>query len=82
MMARFVLGLGEAGNFPAAIKSVAEWFPKTGTRLATGIFNSGTNVGALLTPLVVPLDHASRRVVLGVRDHRRCSASSGSAAGG
>ena len=54
MIARFVLGLGEAGNFPAAIKSVAEWFPKQDRAKATGIFNSGTNVGALLTPLVVP----------------------------
>jgi ACS family hexuronate transporter-like MFS transporter len=52
---RFALGLGEAGNFPAAIKTVAEWFPRKERALATGIFNSGTNVGALLTPLVVPL---------------------------
>jgi len=51
---RFLLGLGEAGNFPAAIKTVAEWFPRKERALATGIFNSGTNVGALLTPLVVP----------------------------
>lgn len=51
---RFLLGLGEAGNFPAAIKTVAEWFPKKERALATGIFNSGTNVGALLTPLLVP----------------------------
>jgi MFS transporter, ACS family, hexuronate transporter len=52
--ARFFLGLGEAGNFPAAIKTVAEWFPKKERALATGIFNSGTNIGALVTPLVVP----------------------------
>ena len=52
--ARFVLGLGEAGNFPASIKTVAEWFPKRERALATGIFNSGTNVGALATPLIVP----------------------------
>jgi len=51
---RFLLGLGEAGNFPAAIKTVAEWFPKRERALATGIFNSGTNIGALLTPLLVP----------------------------
>jgi ACS family hexuronate transporter-like MFS transporter len=51
---RFALGLGEAGNFPAAIKTVAEWFPKKERALATGIFNSGTNVGALVTPLAVP----------------------------
>lgn len=54
MAARFALGLGEAGNFPASIKSVAEWFPKRERALATGLFNSGTNVGALVTPLVVP----------------------------
>jgi MFS transporter, ACS family, aldohexuronate transporter len=52
--ARFALGLGEAGNFPASIKTVAEWFPKRERALATGIFNSGTNIGALVTPLVVP----------------------------
>jgi ACS family hexuronate transporter-like MFS transporter len=54
IFARFALGLGEAGNFPAAIKVVAEWFPKRERALATGLFNSGTNVGALITPLVVP----------------------------
>jgi ACS family hexuronate transporter-like MFS transporter len=53
-LARFALGIGEAGNFPASIKTVAEWFPKKERALATGIFNSGTNVGALVTPLVVP----------------------------
>ena len=52
--ARFALGLGEAGNFPASIKVIADWFPKKERALATGIFNSGTNVGALITPLVVP----------------------------
>ena len=52
--ARFALGLGEAANFPAAIKSVAEWFPKKERALATGIFNAGTNVGAIIAPLVVP----------------------------
>ncbi|HYX41714.1 MAG TPA: MFS transporter, partial [Pyrinomonadaceae bacterium] len=52
--ARFALGLGEAGNFPAAIKTVAEWFPKKERALATGIFNSGSNVGAIAAPLVVP----------------------------
>ncbi|MGJ3626708.1 MFS transporter [Sphingomonas sp. MMS24-JH45] len=52
--ARFMLGLGESANFPAAIKSVSEWFP--GTRaLAAGILNAGANVGALATPIVVPL---------------------------
>jgi ACS family hexuronate transporter-like MFS transporter len=53
-MARFGLGLGEAGNFPAAIKTVAEWFPKRERALATGIFNSGSNVGAIVAPAVVP----------------------------
>jgi len=52
--ARFTLGLGEAGNFPAAIKTVAEWFPKSERSLATGILNSGANVGAILAPLIVP----------------------------
>jgi len=53
-VARFALGIGESGAFPASIKTVAEWFPKRERALATGIFNAGTNVGALLTPLVVP----------------------------
>jgi len=51
---RAMLGLAESGNFPAAIKTVAEWFPKKERALATGIFNSGANVGALLAPVVVP----------------------------
>ena len=53
-VARAALGLGEAGNFPAAIKTVAEWFPKKERALATGIFNAGSNVGAVVAPLVVP----------------------------
>ncbi len=53
-IARFCLGLGESGNFPAAIKTVAEWFPQRERSLATGIFNSGSNVGAVLAPLIVP----------------------------
>lgn len=53
-IARFALGVGEAGAFPASIKTVAEWFPKKERALATGIFNSGTNVGALIAPLIVP----------------------------
>jgi len=52
--ARFMLGLGESGNFPAAIKTVAEWFPRKERALATGIFNSGTNIGAIVAPLTVP----------------------------
>jgi len=54
-IARFALGLGEAGNFPAAIKTVAEWFPRKERALATGIFNSGSNVGAIVAPLTVPI---------------------------
>jgi MFS transporter, ACS family, aldohexuronate transporter len=53
-IARFSLGLGESGNFPAAIKAVAEWFPQHERSLATGIFNSGANVGAILAPAIVP----------------------------
>jgi ACS family hexuronate transporter-like MFS transporter len=51
---RALLGVSESGNFPAAIKTVAEWFPKRERALATGIFNSGTNVGAIVAPLAVP----------------------------
>lgn len=51
---RVALGLGEAAVFPASIKAVAEWFPKKERALATGIFNAGTNLGAILAPLVVP----------------------------
>jgi MFS transporter, ACS family, aldohexuronate transporter len=54
IVARLALGLGESGNFPAAIKTVAEWFPRRERALATGIFNAGTNVGALVAPLAVP----------------------------
>jgi len=59
VVARSVLGISESGNFPAAIKTVAEWFPKKERALATGIFNSGTNVGAIIAPLTVPLIAAS-----------------------
>lgn len=51
---RVVLGLGEGGAFPAGIKSVAEWFPKKERAFATGIFNAGTNIGAIVTPLLIP----------------------------
>jgi ACS family hexuronate transporter-like MFS transporter len=54
IIARAALGVTEAGNFPSAIKATAEWFPKKERALATGIFNSGTNVGAILAPLSVP----------------------------
>jgi MFS transporter, ACS family, hexuronate transporter len=53
-VAMFLLGLGEAANFPACIKTVAEWFPKRERALATGIFNSGANIGNITVPLVVP----------------------------
>lgn len=51
MIARFFLGVGEAANFPASIKTVAEWFPKQERALATGVFNAGTNVGAIIAPI-------------------------------
>ena len=53
-IARFALGVGESGNFPGSIKTVAEWFPARERALATGIFNAGSNIGAIITPLVVP----------------------------
>ena len=52
--ARAALGLGEAGNFPGAIKAVAEWFPKKERAFATGLFNAGSNVGAIIAPVAVP----------------------------
>ncbi|MBN8824339.1 MULTISPECIES: MFS transporter [unclassified Spirosoma] len=51
---RALLGLGEGGNFPAAIKTVAEWFPRHERALATGLFNAGTNIGAVVAPIAVP----------------------------
>jgi ACS family hexuronate transporter-like MFS transporter len=54
MAARFALGLGESANFPASVKTVAEWFPRRERALATGVFNAGSNVGALVAPLLVP----------------------------
>ena len=54
LLARFALGLGEAGVFPASIKTVAEWFPKKERALATGIFNAGTNIGVIVSMLTVP----------------------------
>jgi ACS family hexuronate transporter-like MFS transporter len=53
-IARLSLGVGESGSFPASIKAVAEWFPRKERALATGLFNSGTNVGAIVSPLIVP----------------------------
>jgi len=52
--ARFFLGLGEAGNFPAAIKTTAQWFPRQERALATGVFNAGSNVGVIVAPILVP----------------------------
>lgn len=54
-LARFSLGIGESANFPASVKTVAEWFPKKERALATGLFNSGPNIGAILTPLLIPI---------------------------
>jgi ACS family hexuronate transporter-like MFS transporter len=54
-LVRFGLGIGEAGNFPAGIKAVTEWFPVKERAFAVGIFNAGANIGAIVTPLVVPL---------------------------
>ncbi|MDE2134327.1 MAG: MFS transporter [Alphaproteobacteria bacterium] len=51
----FALGLGQSGNFPAALKAVAEWFPQRERALANGVFNAGSNIGAILTPLIVPI---------------------------
>lgn len=53
-LARFGLGIGESANFPAAIRTVADWFPQQERALATGLFNSGANIGALVAPLAVP----------------------------
>jgi ACS family hexuronate transporter-like MFS transporter len=54
ILVRFALGLGEAGNFPAGLKAISEWFPRRERALATGIFTAGSNVGAIVTPLIVP----------------------------
>src|ERR1700761_6382746 len=53
-LARFALGLGESGGFPSSLKAVSEWFPQKERALAVGIFNAGSNIGAIVTPLVVP----------------------------
>ena len=55
VMARFALGLGESGGFPGSVKAVSEWFPKRERAFATGLFNAGSNVGALITPILVPM---------------------------
>src|SRR4051794_6371912 len=53
-MVRFMLGIGESGNFPSGLKAVTEWFPKKERAFATGLFNAGSNVGAIVTPLILP----------------------------
>ena len=55
MLARMFLGIGESGNFPAGLKATAEWFPKRERAFATGIFNAGANIGAIITPIVAPI---------------------------
>ena len=55
VFARFVLAIGEAGNFPAAIKTTAEYFPKKDRAYATSIFNSGATIGALAAPITIPV---------------------------
>ncbi len=67
MMARFALGIGETGNFPAGIKAVTEWFPKKERAFAIGIFNAGANIGAIMTPLMAPF------LVIGSAGARRSS---------
>ena len=62
--ARFSLAVGQSGNFPSAIKAVAEWFPKKDRALAVGIFNGGSNMGTILSPLIIP------PLVLGFNDWR------------
>ena len=69
-VARFVLGIGESGNFPASIKTVAEWFPKKERALATGIFNSGANIGAVVAPILVPWLTVRLRLAIGVSGDR------------
>lgn len=54
-IARFGLGLGESGNFPSAVKTTAEWFPRRERAFATGVFNAGSNVGAIMAPVLIPL---------------------------
>jgi ACS family hexuronate transporter-like MFS transporter len=54
-VARFGLGLGESGNFPSAVKTTAEWFPRRERAFATGVFNAGANIGAIMAPLLIPL---------------------------
>ena len=72
--ARFGLGIGESANFPAAIKTVADWFPQEERAFATGIFNSGSNMGAMVAPLMVPFvaAHFGWRIVISVHGRAGC----------
>jgi ACS family hexuronate transporter-like MFS transporter len=72
-LARFALGLGESGNFPTAIRTVTEWFPAGERSVATGIFNTGSNIGAIFAPMLVPLlvfnfNWQAAFILLGVTD--------------
>jgi ACS family hexuronate transporter-like MFS transporter len=67
---RAALGVTEAGNFPAANKTIAEWFPKKERAFATGLYNSGANVGAIVAPMCVPLDRQGLGLGMGVHSHR------------
>ncbi len=75
MLVRSAFAVGEAGNFPASIKTVAEWFPKRERALATGIFNSGSNFGAMISALFVPVVpeplRRPKRMETGLYHHRR-----------
>ena len=69
-IARIALGLGEGGNFPAAVKAVALWFPKRERAYATSLFNAGTNVGAIIAPAIVPFVAAGLGLAVGLRGRR------------
>ena len=76
VVVRFVLGVAEAANFPASIKAIGQWFPQKERALATGMFNSGTSVGVMVSFITV-LDRRALRMAVRVHRHRRASASSG-----
>ena len=70
-LVRIPLALGESGTFPSALAATAEWFPRRERAFAIGLFNAGANVGAILTPLLVPVDHPGFRLARGLHRHRR-----------